>query len=484
MANWNETIKKKQFLLIGVIMTAIIGGSMLVVATSKKSNDDDVQKPIIDDDIVLERYSGIGSNVDPDEIWRATSSNEIDSLKKQNETLKNELSTFKRSIEQEVKKAVQDKTVKLQEEMEQKQNSQIQQLKNQMDKDKEQAKKTVVANPIVGKSTPSNQISVTRKVFERQNPGLDNPGLATFNSDDLTKKPEPALQSLTLGVDIIDTDTELKNIALEAERQAMAEQESTEVVQNNYVPAGSFVRGIILGGIDAPTGGQAEENPVPVLVEISDIANLPNSKKYDFVSCRAIGAGYGDVSSERAMIRMEKLSCIDDKNRVYETFIKGGVYDETGKFGAKGRLVSKTGTILANSLLAGIGSGIGKAFSQSSTTYSNNALGTSSMSFPSTNDAVVAGLGSGVGTAFDRLSKYYIKLAEQMFPVIEVDAGRMIDIVFTSGFELKPGKQNTASSSSTTQGSNAPSGNDITIGQLTQGAGQTITQVQNMITPR
>jgi conjugal transfer pilus assembly protein TraB len=38
----------------------------------------------------------------------------------------------------------------------------------------------------------------------------------------------------------------------------------------------SFTRGTLLGGLDAPTGGQAQSNPHPVLIRLSDTAVLPN----------------------------------------------------------------------------------------------------------------------------------------------------------------------------------------------------------------
>ena len=49
----------------------------------------------------------------------------------------------------------------------------------------------------------------------------------------------------------------------------------------------------------------------------------------------------------------------------------------------------------------------------------------------------VLDVGSGVGKALDRLAQYYIKLAEQTFPVIEVDAGREIDVVITKGVRIE-----------------------------------------------
>ena len=45
-------------------------------------------------------------------------------------------------------------------------------------------------------------------------------------------------------------------------------------------------------------------------------------------------------------------------------------------------------------------------------------------------------LAAGVGKALDRLAQYYIKLAENTFPVIEVDAGREIDVVITKGVRI------------------------------------------------
>ncbi|MCK7499556.1 MAG: hypothetical protein MZW92_61025 [Comamonadaceae bacterium] len=38
----------------------------------------------------------------------------------------------------------------------------------------------------------------------------------------------------------------------------------------------SFTRGILLGGLDAPTGGQSQSNPHPVLIRLEDNAVLPN----------------------------------------------------------------------------------------------------------------------------------------------------------------------------------------------------------------
>ena len=202
---------------------------------------------------------------------------------------------------------------------------------------------------------------------------------------------------------------------------------------STFLP-GSFTRGILLGGLDAPTGGQSQSNPHPVLIRLSDNSVLPNRFRGEYRDCFVIAAGYGDISSERAYLRTENLSCVRADGATLEVKIQGSVYGEDGKVGMRGRLVTKQGQMLANALLAGIVSGIGQGVSTASTTYSTSALGT--IASASGADAYRAGIGSGVGKALDRLASYYIKLAENTFPVIEVDAGREIDVVITKGVRI------------------------------------------------
>ena len=196
----------------------------------------------------------------------------------------------------------------------------------------------------------------------------------------------------------------------------------------------SFTRGILLGGLDAPTGGQAQSNPQPVLIRLADNSVLPNQFRGRYRDCFVIAAGYGDISAERAYLRTESLSCVRSDGATLEVRIQGSVYGEDGKVGMRGRLVTKQGQMLANALLAGVVSGIGQGIGNASTEYSTSALGTVANAQGA--NAYRAGIGGGVGRALDRLAQYYIKLAENTFPVIEVDAGRQIDVVITRGVRI------------------------------------------------
>jgi conjugal transfer pilus assembly protein TraB len=203
----------------------------------------------------------------------------------------------------------------------------------------------------------------------------------------------------------------------------------------NYLPAGTFMRVVLLAGLDAPTGGQAQNNPHPILMRVLDPAQLPNRYLADMKDCVVTANGYGDLSSERAYVRTDRMSCIDQKGGAVDVSVKGYVAGEDGKAGMRGRLVTKQGQVLANAFLAGIGSGIGDAFSQSLTTTSVSPLGATST--VNTGEIAQYGLAKGVGNAMDTLAKYYIKLAEQLFPIIEVDGGRVVDVVLTRGASVE-----------------------------------------------
>jgi conjugal transfer pilus assembly protein TraB len=279
-------------------------------------------------------------------------------------------------------------------------------------------------------TTPHNAgLQITNRYFANPNAG----DLGAYKGEDLIKK-EPDMVSFSFPVQSDTTNEAHEGAAAPINQPATAEPTKPVKKAGSYIPAGSFVRAILIGGLDAPTGGQAQSNPHPVLMKLDDLAQLPNDLKYDVKNCHLIGASYGDISSERAIIRLETLSCIDQNDVVHEANVKGFVFGEDGKAGVRGRVITKQGQLLVNSLIAGIGAGIGQAFQQQSMTYSTSALGSVSTIDPE--KIGVSGVGTGVGKALDRLSQYYISLAEKMFPVIEVDAGRSVDVVLTSGFSF------------------------------------------------
>lgn len=202
----------------------------------------------------------------------------------------------------------------------------------------------------------------------------------------------------------------------------------------NYIPAGSFGRVILLSGLDAPTGGAAEHNPVPILARLEGNGHLPNGFRSRVKACHIVLAGYGDISAERVYARTETLSCVLKNGHIVQSAIKGYLSGEDGKAGMRGRVISKQGALIARALLSGVFGGIGQGISQSYSNVATSALG--SVTSVSPNKILQQGVAQGFGTALDRISKWYLDRANETYPVIEVDASRMGDVILTEGVSI------------------------------------------------
>jgi len=225
-------------------------------------------------------------------------------------------------------------------------------------------------------------------------------------------------------------------------------EESKKEERKIVIPKGSFVKAVLLSGLDAPAGGKALSNPHPVLLKITDEAVLPNFWKADIKDCFLIGSGYGDLSSERAYIRIETLSCVKNNGEAIEKKVKGFVAGEDGKEGLRGRVVTRQGQILARALIAGFLEGISKAFAQANTNIIVSPQGSLTSVKPS--QAFSVGIAGGFSEAAKKLADFYMKLATQMFPVIEINAGRRVDVVFLSSVSFGGENEESVSSATTT----------------------------------
>lgn len=204
-----------------------------------------------------------------------------------------------------------------------------------------------------------------------------------------------------------------------------------------YLPAGAIITGTLINGMDAPTGNGAQRDPFPSLLRIQKEAILPNRFRADIRECFLIVGGYGDLSSERAYLRGETLSCVRDDGGVIETRLDSYAVGEDGKAGVRGRLVSKQGQIIAKSLMAGFLSGVSKAFDVKPVPIIDTS-GTGGMSRnQADSNWLQSSAVSGASTALDRIAEFYLDMAEGMFPVIEVDAGRQIDVIVNRGTRLE-----------------------------------------------
>ena len=235
-------------------------------------------------------------------------------------------------------------------------------------------------------------------------------------------------------------DTEIGDIAIissqgSSKSSKTADGEDKKKDQRKVYLPPSFMEATLLSGLDAPTTSDAKGNPVPVLIRVKTPAVLPNSVKANLKGCFVIADGKGNLGTERAELVLVSLSCLDRKGQaVVDQKIKGFVVDEDGKIGLRGKVVSKMGAMIARSMIAGFFGGTGDAIKASATTTSITPLGTTQAIDPK--NIGIAGAGAGLSNAFKEIEKFYMELARQTMPVIEVGATKQVTLVISEGVNL------------------------------------------------
>lgn len=201
-----------------------------------------------------------------------------------------------------------------------------------------------------------------------------------------------------------------------------------------FVTAGSFAKVVLLSGIDAPTGGQAANMALPVVLRVKSFFNLPNFYRANLKECFLVGNAYGDISSERTMIRLSKLSCGLKNGQLLEVDVKGHVAGEDGSFGFRSRVVSKQGQLLAKTFFSGLFSGLGNSIAAQNTVVTTSPLGTTQTIDP--NKTMQAGLGTGASTALNKLADFYMSQAQTIFPILETASGRVGEAYLLEGVDF------------------------------------------------
>ncbi len=205
---------------------------------------------------------------------------------------------------------------------------------------------------------------------------------------------------------------------------------------DHYVPSGTFVRAVVLGGADADASvnGQAKNNGV-MLFKLLQAGTLPNGQRSHLQGCFVTASSYGDISSERAYVVLDKLSCAQKGMPIIDKTVTGWAFFG-GKVGIKGQPLMRDNKVMQWAGISGAMSGIASAAQYSQSVQSISALG-SATTVPSGSIAPYAAYG-GASKAAEVLSSYYVKRAEQYHPVIQVGSGNLVTIVFKDGFYLEP----------------------------------------------
>ncbi|MBG5929576.1 TrbI/VirB10 family protein [Providencia rettgeri] len=209
------------------------------------------------------------------------------------------------------------------------------------------------------------------------------------------------------------------------------EQEKTDLPDLPYIPSGSFAKAKVIEGADTNASVTGNSNPSPMQFRLTGKLIMPNDEVYDLSGCMVTAGGYGDISSERALVRTDRLSCKLFGHTIDMPF-KGHV-NFMGKNGIKGEPVIRNGKLVGYAFAGGFIDALGSGISQVGST----SVGIGASNTTTFGDVARGGLGGGVQQSGKMVSEYLIKRAEQYHAVIPVGAGVEVTVVFQEGFQLK-----------------------------------------------
>ncbi len=209
---------------------------------------------------------------------------------------------------------------------------------------------------------------------------------------------------------------------------------------SDWLPAGSHAEAVVLAGVDASAGVSSQGDPRPVLMRITGpawtAAEDGIALSVDVDGCTVTGAAHGDLSSEKVYVRFRTMTCAGPQpGTVVETEVAGFVAG-SGKTGVRGPVVSREGALVERAFLAGMVSGLGQGVSQA---FQPQAVATGSgatVANTGISDIGRAGLGAGASSAGQKVSDYMIRRAEQYQPVVQLQAGTKVTLVFLEGARI------------------------------------------------
>ena len=268
-------------------------------------------------------------------------------------------------------------------------------------------------------------------------PQSNNGGVNTLNSTNIepTSNDSSTIERIG-GGQYGMTDRQVSYVApkpikglLETQTFAYAKKEAKKK-ERFYIPSGAFSNAIVLEGADANAAVTAKETDTsPMQFKLTGLMHLPQNKKFNkFDGCFVTAATYGDISSERAIVRLQRLSCVLNDKHI-DMAVKGHV-SFYGKNGIKGIPVMRNGQVLGLAFTSGALGGLGGAMSQIGTT----TVGIGSEHTISAGEVAQQAAGKGVQSAANKLADYYISLAEQYHPIIPIGAANRVEVVFQEGF--------------------------------------------------
>ena len=134
-----------------------------------------------------------------------------------------------------------------------------------------------------------------------------------------------------------------------------------------------------------------------MLIHLVETSRIPNLRRMDVARCHVTGAGYGQLASERAHVRLERIACVLGSGDVIDTGIKGYVAGEDGKMGIREDSFQNRGKDSRAGFWPALPPVSAGPFESSNSTAGVVAGGTFTVSRRSSRDLVKTGIGEERG---------------------------------------------------------------------------------------
>lgn len=212
------------------------------------------------------------------------------------------------------------------------------------------------------------------------------------------------------------------------------------------MPRGVGLEAVLVTGIDAyidTTSSRSKPNVTgkggsanlftPFVAKVKGAAIMPNNwKNSALVDCFVMGSAMGNLSSERAYLRADGISCIAESGEVFEGTMDALGFGEDGKAGMSGTVVSKQGSLLMRTFLASTVGGFANVLTPTPmNSFNSTATGNQKQQYtwPDPAYAGQSALAGGFSKSAEMLAQFYLDYAKQMLPVVEVIGGRRVTFI-------------------------------------------------------
>ncbi|ADR29955.1 fusion of conjugal transfer pilus assembly proteins TraB and TraH (plasmid) [Escherichia coli O83:H1 str. NRG 857C] len=286
MASINTIVKRKQYLWLGIVVVgtaSAIGGALYLSDVDMSGNGETVaeQEPVPD-------MTGVVDTTFDDKVRQhATTEMQVTAaqMQKQYEEIRRELDVLNKQRgddQRRIEKLGQDNAA----------------LAEQV--------KALGANPVTATGEPVPQMPAsppgpegepqpgnTPVSFPPQGSVAVPPPTAFYPGNGVTPPPQVTYQSVPVPNRI--------------QRKVFTRNEGKQGPSLPYIPSGSFAKAMLIEGADANASVTGNESTVPMQLRITGLVEMPNSKTYDATGCFVGLEAWGDVSSERAIVRTGEI---------------------------------------------------------------------------------------------------------------------------------------------------------------------------------